>query len=247
MSLASVFQGVTILTLQTMTLTKQEKKFSIFYVLIIVFEQLSGNIASLNNLHFIAKPLIVISLMSFFWFNSKKMNKHLRRLFLMALFFSLFGDIFLMFTNYSGPFFMLGLCSFLIAHLMYILVFSKQKGNTNFISIFSIVIIAFATGLFSLISKNLEELLIPVVLYILVIMVMVIFAYLRKGAVDYFSFTLVLLGALFFLVSDSLIALNKFYNPLAYPKISIMITYAIAQYCIVIGFLKNKNNINIVT
>lgn len=130
---------------------------------------------------------------------------------------------------------------------MYILVFSKQKGNTNFISIFSIVIIAFATGLFSLISKNLEELLIPVVLYILVIMVMVIFAYLRKGAVDYFSFTLVLLGALFFLVSDSLIALNKFYNPLAYPKISIMITYAIAQYFIVIGFLKNKNNINIVT
>ena len=64
---------------------------------------------------------------------------------------------------------------------------------------------------------------------LLYVLIMVIFAYLRKGTVDYFSFTLVLLGALFFLVSDSLIALNKFYNPLNYPKISILITYAISQ------------------
>ena len=94
--------------------------------------------------------------------------------------------------------------------------------------------------MFITINKQLDSLLIPVVIYMVAILVMVISAYLRKGAVNYFSFTLVLLGALFFLVSDSLIALNKFYKPITYPTISIMITYAIAQYCIIIGLIKNK-------
>jgi len=102
--------------------------------------------------------------------------------------------------------------------------------------------------LFILINAQLKSLFIPVVIYMIAIITMVISAYLRKGAVSYFSFTIVLLGALFFLVSDSLIALNKFYKPITYPTVSIMISYAIAQYCIIIGLLKNqkknKNSLN---
>ena len=223
-----------------MNLTKSEKTFSLFYLIFMLFEQISASFSELASMHYIAKPLLVLSLLLFFWIRSKALTKDLRVLIILALIFSMFGDILLMFTNYDGAFFISGLFSFLIAHIMYIIAFNKQRGKLKVISLFSFGMLSFGVGLFITINKQLDSLLIPVVIYMVAILVLVISAYLRKGAVNYFSFTLVLLGALFFLVSDSLIALNKFYKPITYPTISIMITYAIAQYCIIIGLIKNK-------
>jgi uncharacterized membrane protein YhhN len=49
-----------------------------------------------------------------------------------------------------------------------------------------------------------------------------------------------ILGAVLFVSSDSLVAFNKFYNPLVLSSFIIMITYLIAQYLIVSGILKIK-------
>jgi uncharacterized membrane protein YhhN len=43
--------------------------------------------------------------------------------------------------------------------------------------------------------------------------------------------------AVLFVSSDSLVAFNKFYNPLVLSSFIIMITYLIAQYLIVSGIL----------
>jgi uncharacterized membrane protein YhhN len=40
------------------------------------------------------------------------------------------------------------------------------------------------------------------------------------------------------LISDSILAINKFHQPILWSNISIMVTYAIAQYLIVLGILK---------
>jgi uncharacterized membrane protein YhhN len=48
----------------------------------------------------------------------------------------------------------------------------------------------------------------------------------------------VLVGALFFIASDSILAFNKFYEPIPYASFLIMITYLAAQFCIVWGILK---------
>lgn len=82
--------------------------------------------------------------------------------------------------------------------------------------------------------------LIPVGIYMVVILIMAIVAYLRKGVVVNSSYQLVLVGALFFILSDSIIALNKFYQPLTGSNISIILTYALAQYLIVNGILKSS-------
>ena len=82
--------------------------------------------------------------------------------------------------------------------------------------------------------------LIPVLFYMLTILTMSTAAYLRKGSVHKISYNLVLLGAVLFMVSDSILALNKFYKPLAFSHVSIMFTYAIAQLCIVLGMLKQR-------
>jgi uncharacterized membrane protein YhhN len=85
-------------------------------------------------------------------------------------------------------------------------------------------------------------LLIPVVVYMLVILAMVISAYLRKNKANVLSYGLVFLGALCFVASDTILALNKFYQPMLWSNISIMMTYAIAQYLIILGILKLKDH-----
>ncbi|REE07931.1 YhhN-like protein [Winogradskyella pacifica] len=224
-------------------LSKTEKQFSILFFIIVLIELATGSVESLKTVHYIAKPAIVISLIVFFLNTSESLPKTIKNGTLLALVFSVLGDILLMFVDKSPHFFTLGLVAFLTAHLMYVLVFlkhrNKQKSPLGFIA----VLLVYAASLFYFLNGNLGNMFIPVVIYMLVILSMATAAYLRKDTVNILSYGLVFLGALLFMVSDSILALNKFYAPLNYSDFSIMITYALAQYLIVIGILKLKTEI----
>ena len=84
--------------------------------------------------------------------------------------------------------------------------------------------------------------LIPVTIYLLIILTMAFTASRRRGRVNHPSYYLVLCGAVFFIVSDSLIAIDKFYSEIPLADILIMATYAIAQYLIVLGLLKTETS-----
>jgi len=101
-----------------------------------------------------------------------------------------------------------------------------------------LLLLVYAIGLFYFLKDGLGDLFIPVIIYMLVILMMVTTAFLREGSVTKNSYILVFLGAAFFITSDSLLALNKFYNPLPLSGIWIMTTYAIAQFLIVLGLKK---------
>jgi uncharacterized membrane protein YhhN len=45
-------------------------------------------------------------------------------------------------------------------------------------------------------------------------------------------------GAIFFVASDSMLAINKFKNNFPYANVLIMFTYAAAQFCIVHGAVR---------
>jgi uncharacterized membrane protein YhhN len=47
-------------------------------------------------------------------------------------------------------------------------------------------------------------------------------------------------GAVFFIISDSLLALDKFYRPFALASVLIMLTYGIAQWLIVKAAIRNN-------
>ena len=49
---------------------------------------------------------------------------------------------------------------------------------------------------------------------------------------------LVIIGALLFVVSDSILAINKFYEPVQFGRILTMLTYTMAQLLIVLGMLR---------
>ena len=223
-----------------MKLTNTEKQFSVLFFVIVLFEIITGSTETLKMAHYIAKPAIVISLIFLFIKTSEGVSKSIKRITLLALVFSLLGDILLMFVEQSPHFFTIGLVAFLTAHIMYILAFLKHRNKQKPIIGFIVFLLIYASGLFYLLKDGLGAMLIPVIVYMIVILSMATSAFLRKGMVNNLSYNLVFTGAIFFMISDSILALNKFYEPLPFSNISIMLTYALAQFLIVIGILKLK-------
>ena len=217
-----------------------KQKFVIVFAIIVLAEIFLMNIESVSSLHYFTKPLIVGSLIAYFIPNSKHLNKSTKNLTLVALIFSVIGDMFLMYTDEYPNYFTSGLVAFLLAHIMYILVFLKKRNPKIKPYGFIALIILYGSILFYVLKNGLGNMLIPVLVYMLVILIMATTAFWRKGNVNKQSFYLVFIGALFFIFSDSLIALDKFYIPITLARTGIIITYAFAQLLIVSGIIKQQ-------
>jgi uncharacterized membrane protein YhhN len=224
-----------------MKLTKPEKQFTLIFSLILVLELICNQFESLTQWHFFTKPLIVISLIVFFFSQSKTIQKTIRNFMLLALLFSLAGDILLMYDDQDPMFFMFGLVVFLKAHIMYIIVFLKHRNKSRNLIPFIALLIIYGAGLFYLLKDGLGAMFLLVVVYMIVILTMATTAFLRKGNVPKLNYNLVFLGAILFLVSDSLLSLNMFHKTIPFANIMIMLTYGLAQFFIVLGILKQSN------
>jgi uncharacterized membrane protein YhhN len=188
----------------------------------------------------ITKPLLLLSLLIIFWSLTRNQPGAFRNFVLAGLFFSWTGDVILLFQEKSPDFFIFGLVSFLIAHICYIIAFRRTElsGSQTILREKPWLIAPFAcygVGFFMLIREGLGAMMVPVVIYMIIILLMGIAALNRFRKVPYHSFLMVFTGALFFMVSDSLLAVNKFYSPFPQSGFLIMLTYIIAQFLIVKG------------
>jgi uncharacterized membrane protein YhhN len=212
---------------------------SIFYLSLILVGQ--------ENVAWYFKPLLLPFLI-IATYESKPFES--KKWLLLGLFFSWIGDIILMFADKGELYFIFGLVSFLVAHLQFIVLFIKQKPETNykknsFFWIGFLATLAYLASLLLLLFPTLGDLKIPVFVYAATISLMLIEAI--KG---YFSWqkptnAVILIGAIFFVTSDSILAINKFYSPLPSASFLIMFTYIVAQYLITSGILtlgSNKQN-----
>lgn len=223
-----------------MSKSKNQKPFIALYIILIVIDI----VISLKrpDLRIITKPLIVGSLLYFFFRQQKRLDKGLFRLAFTALALSLMGDILLLFEENGELFFIGGLGAFLLAHLFYCIVFIHHwnKKTTAVFGFILVGLLAYAVSFFMLLKPNLGELFIPVAVYILVILTMMVTALKRQGKTSRDSFVWVSTGALLFVISDSLLAVNKFLTELPAPVLWIMSTYAFAQLFIAFGLLKHR-------
>lgn len=226
-------------------LTTTEIRFSFLFTTVLILELIFGSLDSLFILHYITKPLLLLSLIGFVLKYGASSKKPLKTLLVGALSFSLIGDILLMFTDKGNFFFILGLVAFLITHILYSILFFKQRDIRNKRKkplILAFVLILYASTITSLIFENLGNLFIPVAYYIVIISTMMLMAYTRRGNINILSYNLVFFGAVLFVVSDSILALNKFYSEIPYSHIWIILSYALAQLGITIGILKSVNH-----
>jgi len=153
-------------------------------------------------------------------------NKH--KFLIAGLVFSCFGDIFLDVDR--TQLFVFGLGSFLIAHIFYMISFMPlRKITKNMIAIMT-GYITYALVMFYFILPDLNNLFVPVLVYMSVLMLMGITTLLSKN-----SNIWLVLGGASFIVSDSLIGLDKFHSPITNAGVLIMISYYFAQFSLVKG------------
>jgi uncharacterized membrane protein YhhN len=222
---------------------KDHKKFTLLFSVIIILNLLVQSVFFQEYVLFI-KPLICISLGAYLYMQSN-MNAGFNRMVFAGLLFSLFGDSFLMFAGNDVYFFLYGLVSFLLAHIVYSMAFFRDFKNNPQASKYYGHLMLFVMGVFSLsyyswIRDYLNDFRIPVMAYMFVISIMAILAGYRFKRVNLLSFRLIYWGAIFFVISDSALAYNKFVEPFSFAGILIMSTYMIAQYLITLGAIERK-------
>ncbi|WP_442266143.1 lysoplasmalogenase [Tenacibaculum sp. ZS6-P6] len=209
--------------------------FSVLFLLVSCVEVLA-TIYNYRVLELIFKPLIAVTLVLLYLVNVSKPSFW----FVSALFFSFWGDVLLLFPE---DFFVLGLVSFLITHVIYIKIvsgyFNKIEISTKILS-FLAFLMYFSVIVF-LIKDNLKELLLPVIVYGLVISMFGTTALLNYIHNKTTENLWLLIGALIFILSDSVIALNKFYSEQPIFSSVIMITYIVAQFYICKGMIAKSN------
>ena len=204
---------------------------SCIYLLIL----LSGN----ESLDLYLKP-VLIPLLGFAVYAYKRFPS--RNTLLAALAFSWIGDVILLFADIAEIYFILGLVSFLISHIIYCTLFNKQEHiQTRNNIVFRIgcgIIAVYLIGMLWVLLPTLGNLKIPVIVYAFVICTMVLFAF--NGFLTWskpgnkYAFA----GAVIFVVSDSILAMDKFHAPIEKSAFMIMLTYLLAQYLLVDGILK---------
>ena len=219
-----------------------------FFTILFVFSVVgvfAGIVFHAEWFGYLCKPLIMISIGGYFLLNAKNIEGKAVRFAFVAFLFSLFGDSFLMFTEKAMTFFLSGLASFLVAQIFYILLFHrtiKISGGEPFLRknlLYLNGYIMYGFSIYTLLFNHLDIVLkIAVFVYMVALLGMSAMALNRYKAVNSKSFFLVFAGSVLFVISDSLIAIDKFLTPIPNERTFIMSTYIAAQYLIVRGILK---------
>jgi len=196
----------------------------------------AGILFDLHMLYLTAKPLLMITLL-FYFISASKGYPSWRFYVMAALVFSWGGDVFLM----QDGMFTAGLVSFLVAHIFYITAYQKTGAASGELRPLDIIkFVLFGAVVMWVLYPGLGGMLIPVLAYMLVLLSMGVWAHKRRGATPMASFVMVSTGAMLFVISDGLIAINKFAWEVPAERFLVMSTYIAAQYFIVQGLLKHE-------
>ena len=220
-------------------------KFSVLFLFALSGVALVNWIAAAlekRELYIASKPLVLIVLIAFF---AKAGGLDAIRLpFLIALIFSLIGDIFLI--PRSIRWFIAGMTAFLVAHLVYIWAFSRWEVDRRAIApaiLTALAVIAIMIYVVLSRTRNKPEfkhMRFAFILYSSVLVVMTVTALLslwREGW-PVASGAMAGLGGLFFFASDTILGLEKMGKRLPATRLLVISTYHIAQTLIVFSTLR---------
>ena len=179
------------------------------------------------TLVYIFKPLAMIYIIGIALIGVSESLSY-RRLVVAGLAFSLVGDVLLMLpTDQFVP----GLVSFLIAHLLYIAAF-RTRPMVRLSGLLGLGCVAYGCVMLWLLFPYLRDMKLPVSIYLIVILSMVWQALSRWAVTRTRPALLAALGATIFVLSDSMIAINRFYGRFRLADPLIMLTYFVAQWLI---------------
>lgn len=186
------------------------------------------------------KPLLMPLLLLGFYLRSTKRNSTGFYFIVAALVLSWAGDVLLQMKGMFIP----GLISFLLAHIFYIIYFirsnSRIKGLLQIHPFIGIPVLLYILLFLWLLFPYLDALKIPVTVYGITIGTMLLASINMRRKTNDVAANCFILGALLFVISDSLLAVNLFAYSSMLLSLCVMLTYTSAQYLIVRGALQDE-------
>jgi uncharacterized membrane protein YhhN len=215
----------------------------IFFLFILLINLLSIYFG-INSLQFVSKSLLMPVLAIYFLMQTSRVNVGLKAWVVLALAFSWLGDLFLLFEKKDPIFFLLGLSSFFVAQVFYIVFFHniRMRESIRGNALLLLLVIVYYFILISMISPFLGHLKLPVRIYGVVLSFMWMLAMHTLFSKNKRAGWWMTIGAVLFVASDSLLAINKFYSTFGFGAIIIMLTYGLAQLFITEGGVKYINS-----
>ena len=183
--------------------------------------------------HYLCKPAATLLMLVFVALAGNEPNARFRRAVMAGLAFSACGDAFLMLPVTVLPSsFMLGLASFLLAHLCYLWAFTsdtrwfgKPVALLGFIIVGAVNLVILWPG----IPAGLQA---PIVIYVGFLIMMTSQAVSRFLTKKTAGAGFAAFGGILFLLSDTLIAYDKFHRHLIAAQACILVTYYAATWLI---------------
>jgi uncharacterized membrane protein YhhN len=150
-----------------------------------------------------------------------------RYMIITGLVFSLAGDVFLMLPSDR---FVAGLVAFLIAHLFYIVAFVSEINVLIWWPLIPLVI--YGIVIHTILAPSLGKLKLPVLVYVVIILIMVWLAWERWSQTGQSGALLASVGAVSFVISDTILAINRFRGAFKPARVLNLTTYFAAQWLI---------------
>jgi uncharacterized membrane protein YhhN len=185
-------------------------------------------------LHYAGKPLATLSILWLAASMSPASSPRYRRAVLIGMALSLVGDVLLMLP---GDYFVPGLIAFLLAHIAYIAAFAPGSSMQAKLGAFVLLAAVAGANLAGLLPRIGADLKIPVLAYVVVLASMAALALARAWTPALANATPssvrhAAAGGLCFVLSDSLLAWDKFGGGIPFSALLILSSYWLAQWCI---------------
>jgi uncharacterized membrane protein YhhN len=197
------------------------------------------------NAHVFLKILLMPLLMAGLLGEKKNTPEKNWRVILAGLIMAWAGDTALLFSSNNNLFFIIGLVCFLGTHLAYIIYFFRyNRWSREWFykhPILSFIVILYSVLLLGYLLPSLHNLMLPVAAYTLIITIMLLQALSATPFLPAASNRLFIPGAILFVLSDSMLAWDKFSRPFPFADSLIIATYGIGQLLIVLGAIANTD------
>jgi uncharacterized membrane protein YhhN len=182
---------------------------------------------------YVAKPLTMVLLIAAVTSFDEVDNDGARIAFVIALLWSMLGDVFLMLPD-RERWFVFGLGAFLVGHLAYIpglwILGTSTAGLVVGVALVGVALVGVGRRIISGVGEREPRLVAPVIAYISVISAMVASAVATGRPIA-------IAGAVLFYSSDALIAWTSFVEEKRWGKLAIIITYHAGQVGLALALL----------
>lgn len=220
------------------------KKMGIWIFLLILFAHCCFIFLDLDRFRFYSKLLLIPILLTLFLLNFKGIKDRFYILPIIALLGSFAGDLLLAFDG--AQFFLWGMLGFMSTHIcnsIYFYSMHPLKLTKSKIAQLTLLFLSITCAIVIFIIKdNAGSFFIPIIVYMILIAFMAVLAsnltdspIYKQASIQYF-----IPGAILFIMSDGLLAINKFNLQDPSLDIFVMLTYGLAQLFLVMGYYKTK-------